>query len=86
VPAQQVLDAFRAEVMQTNQELQLTNSRLRNLNLIPGRYEIFVSSMVNGTLLDRFEFDVKRQKKPQTVTLTIGKSGDVIPEEPAETD
>lgn len=80
------LNRFEAEVLQSNQELQLTNSRLRYLNMLPGRYEIFIHSLISGQLLERFEFDVKSAKKAQLVNLSVGQAGDVLPEDPAETD
>jgi hypothetical protein len=77
---------FESEIVQSNQEIQLTNSRFRHLNLLPGKYELFVTSMMSGDLLERLSFKVKDQSKPQTVSLSVGKSGEVIPEDPAETD
>jgi hypothetical protein len=84
--AQDLAASFESEVIQAKQEIQLTNSRFRYLNLVPGTYEIYVNSLISGKMLERFDFTVAKDKRNQSISLTVGKDGDVLPETPAETD
>ncbi len=84
--AQDLVASFESEVIQAKQEIQLTNSRFRYLNLVPGAYEIYVNSLISGKMLERFDFTVAKDKRNQNISLTVGKDGDVLPETPAETD
>jgi hypothetical protein len=84
--AQDLVASFESEVIQAKQEIQLTNSRYRYLNLVPGTYEIYVNSLISGKMLERFDFTVAKDKRNQNISLTVGKDGDVLPETPAETD
>lgn len=84
--ANDLVASFESEVIQAKQEIQLTNSRYRYLNLVPGTYEIYINSLISGKMLERFDFTVARDKRNQSISLTVGKEGDVLPETPAETD
>lgn len=67
--ARRVVDHFESSVVQVEQEIQLKNAKFRPLRLLPGRYEIFVNSLVSSELLERREFEIEDVDKMQKITV-----------------
>lgn len=53
VQAAAEIDALRKDVLQTENEFQISNGSSKRLRLVPGRYELVLSSLITGGVLGR---------------------------------
>jgi hypothetical protein len=65
------IELFRHDVLQTENEFQVSNGRPVKLKLFPGTYEISVNSFVSGKLIGKREFTVEAPGKKSKSTITL---------------
>jgi hypothetical protein len=69
--ARNVIELFRHDVLQTENELQVSNGRPVKLKLFPGTYEISLSSFVTGKLIGKKDFTVNSSTKKNPAIIPL---------------
>ncbi len=49
------MESFKRDVLQSESEFQISNGSAKKMRLVPGRYELVLSSLVSGAVLSRRE-------------------------------
>lgn len=69
--AKNVIELFRHDILQTENELQVSNGKPVKLKLFPGTYEISLSSFVTGKLIGKKEFTVVSSNKKNSAIIPL---------------
>lgn len=69
--ARSELESFRRDILQTEMEFQISVGSNRTLRLVPGTYELVVSSLVNGNILGRREIIIPQGHQNLVLNLQL---------------
>jgi hypothetical protein len=69
--ARSELESFRKDILQTEMEFQISVGSNRTLRLVPGTYELVISSLVNGSVLGRREIIIPQGHRNLVLNLQL---------------
>jgi len=69
--ARSELESFRKDILQTEMEFQISVGSNRTLRLVPGTYELVISSLVNGNILGRREIIIPQGHRKLVLNLQL---------------
>ena len=69
--ARSELESFRKDILQTEMEFQISVGSNRTLRLVPGTYELVISSLVNGNILGRREIIIPQGRRNLVLNLQL---------------
>jgi hypothetical protein len=71
VAAKSELESFRKDILQTEMEFQISVGSNRSLRLVPGSYELVISSLVNGSILGKREIIIPQGHQNLVLNLQL---------------
>ncbi len=69
--AKSELESFRKDILQTEMEFQISVGSNRSLRLVPGSYELVISSLVNGSILGKREIIIPQGHQNLVLNLQL---------------
>lgn len=69
--ARSELESFRKDILQTEMEFQISVGSNRTLRLVPGTYELVISSLVNGSILGKREIIIPQGHQSLVLNLQL---------------
>ncbi|NBW81517.1 hypothetical protein EBR21_07155 [bacterium] len=69
--AQSELESFRRDILQTEMEFQISVGSNRTVRLVPGSYELVISSLVNGSILGKREIIIPQGHENLVLNLQL---------------
>jgi len=65
------LESFRRDILQTEMEFQISVGSTRSLRLVPGKYDLVISSLVNGSILGKREIIIPQGHENLVLNLQL---------------
>lgn len=69
--AKSELESFRKDILQTEMEFQISVGSNRSVRLVPGSYELVISSLVNGSILGKREIIIPQGHQNLVLNLHL---------------
>ena len=69
--AKSELESFRRDILQTEMEFQISVGSNRTVRLVPGSYELVLSSLVNGNILGKREIIIPQGHENLVLNLQL---------------
>jgi len=69
--AKSELESFRRDILQTEMEFQISVGSNRTVRLVPGSYELVISSLVNGSILGKREIIIPQGHENLVLNLQL---------------
>lgn len=69
--AKSELESFRRDILQTEMEFQISVGSNRSLRLVPGKYDLVISSLVNGSILGKREIIIPQGHENLVLNLQL---------------
>jgi hypothetical protein len=69
--AKSELESFRRDILQTEMEFQISVGSNRTVRLVPGSYELVISSLVNGNILGKREIIIPQGHENLVLNLQL---------------
>ena len=65
------ITAFGRDILQLENEFQTSNGRFKKMRLLPGSYDVSLSSFVSGSLLGQQEMKITQSERELPISLTF---------------
>jgi len=69
--AKSELESFRRDILQTEMEFQISVGSTRSVRLVPGKYDLVISSLVNGSILGKREIIIPQGHENLVLNLQL---------------